>query len=882
MELSRGHGRWLTQSSLVVLFGVLVGTLTMAFASLQIYNERARSLALWQQSAEAESGALAAHALQTLTAADVVLKSVVELINAADVTSVEGLRATLGTQAVHEMLKDRQSGVPQVSVASIVDLNGDMVNFTRNFPPRSNAGERINLKERDYFQAHLHNTWLDVFLSEPVENKGTGTWTFYIARKLRGANGSMLGVVLAGIETNYFQDFYKEIIAPGKSYALFHSNGASLARWPSADGVIGANYANAAVFRVLRSGLPSAVLEVGEPGVAKGTAEEMRIVAPTQVKNYPVAVVVRVSGELALASWRRSMISTITLAVGLTFVTALLTVAVLRLLRRNAQVIADLEAARQLSEVAARAKTDFLAVMSHEIRTPMNAVVGLVSLLSRTRMNEEQTQLLRVISDSADGLLAVVNDVLDFSRLDSGKHEMAHESYSVARLIDGVMAVARAYPGAERLALSSIIEPDVPAFLKGDRGALSRLLLNLMHNAVKFTAAGSVSLTCRLVLLESGERRVAFAVTDTGAGVPAVKQSKIFEPFEQASNGRLSPHHGTGLGLAICRRIAEAMGGEIGLKSAEGRGASFTCVLPVQIGERVEDADVSTAFRPRPTNSLRVLVAEDTPASQMVIRLMLEGMGHRARVVSDGEQAVRAFREEIFDLVFLDVQMPVMNGYEAAAAIRAAIDASRQAGDGAERTAKIIGLSAFAQSADRNAAIKAGMDDYLSKPIRVSDLRSVMARVDLGPLAVGAPNSEAEYGAIAGGDQSTNDAANVEAPQGLADLELMTEFFEIVGPAGFVEAISTFKRETPGVIAQLSDCVDKADDEGVRQIAHRLTGVFGQFGATDAAALAARIETLPKASLGEPVKRLIELAPGAIAMVGAASVRILGRDKAPA
>jgi CheY-like chemotaxis protein len=276
----------------------------------------------------------------------------------------------------------------------------------------------------------------------------------------------------------------------------------------------------------------------------------------------------------------------------------------------------------------------------------------------------------------------VVNDVLDFSRLDSGKQAMARESYSVARLVEGVMAAARAYPASESLALSSDVAPDVPPYLKGDRAALSRMLLNLMHNAVKFTQDGSVSLKVRRVVTETGEERVAFSVSDTGGGIPASMQAKIFEPFEQASNGRLSPHHGSGLGLAICLRIAEASGGKITLRSEEGKGSTFTCLLPLDVGAVVEDEDAKSGALAQAARPLRVLVAEDTPASQIVIRLMLEGMGHQVRVVDDGAQALRAFGEEIFDLVFLDVQMPVMNGHEAAAGIRLAIEASRRAGDG--------------------------------------------------------------------------------------------------------------------------------------------------------------------------------------------------------
>ena len=846
---------WLTQSRLVILLGVLVSLLTMCFAGFQAYSERERNLQLWRESAEAESSALAAHALQTLTAADLVLRSIIERSADTQVTTVEQMREALGSQEVHTMLRARPSGVPQVSVASIVDVNGDMVNFTRNHPPRSNSGERINLKERDYFQAHLNDPQLDLFLSKPVENKGNGTWTFYLARKLRAPDGAMLGVVLAGLESAYFQDFYKELATPGKAYSMFHTNGANLARWPAADGVVGGNFASSAIFRLVREGARSATLQPGEQGVATGTSSEMRIVAPTAVKNYPVVVSVRVSGSMVLASWRRSVFSTLTLAFGLTIVTGLMTIAVLRLLRRNAQVIADLETARAQSDVATRAKTDFLATMSHEIRTPMNAVVGLISLMWRTKLDPEQKRLLRVVSDSADGLLNVVNDVLDFSRLDSGKQTMAMESFSVASLVESAISVARAYPGAAKLTLTGEVAADVPPFLIGDRGALSRMLLNLLHNAVKFTAEGSVRLIVRLDPQPSGDPWISFAVRDSGSGVPAALQDKIFEPFEQASNGRLSPHHGTGLGLAICGRISASMGGKLTLESEEGVGSAFISRLPLKPGEPMEEpvATVKQAARIA-GDRLRVLVAEDTPASQMVIRLMLENLGHDVRLVSDGAQAFQAFREERFDLVFLDVQMPVMNGYEAARLIRAAIADSRKARP-ADPPSRLVGLSAFAQTADRKAALDAGMDDYLPKPIRASDLGALMDRLAFGPQTPVEPSAESGVAAVDDG--------------------LLEEFLEVVGPSEFAEAVSTFERDADAVVTRLASLLASKDDPGVKQAAHRLKGVFGQFGASDAAALAADVERARPLDRADLASRLLDAAPEAIAMVMARSRTLL-------
>jgi CheY-like chemotaxis protein len=457
-------------------------------------------------------------------------------------------------------------------------------------------------------------------------------------------------------------------------------------------------------------------------------------------------------------------------------------------------------------------------------------------------------------------LLNVVNDVLDFSRLDSGKQTLVMESFSVSRLVESAISVARAYPGADKLTLSVEVAPDVPPFLIGDRSALSRLLLNLLHNAVKFTAEGSVDLLVRMEPQPTGRPLVSFAVRDSGAGVPIAMQGKIFEPFEQASNGRLSPHHGTGLGLAICGRIATSMGGELSLRSQEGTGSIFICRLPLAAGAPVEEIVQEIKPSTRSVGErLRVLVAEDTPASQMVIRLMLEGLGHSVRLVGDGGQAVRAFREERFDLVFLDVQMPVMNGYEAARAIRASIEESRKARP-AERTARLVGLSAFAQTADRRAALDAGMDDYLSKPIRAPDLSALMERLAFGP-------------------QTSVDKSAESPALGALDPDMMEEFLEVVGPAGFAEAIAAFERNTGEVVTRLSRLLVDEDDKGVKEVAHRLKGVFGQFGASNAAALAAEVEKTEPGLRAAAAARLLANAPLAIAMVAAHSQLLLKRQE---
>ena len=359
--MQRTFKEWISSTNFVASLGVVASLLVVAVAFLQVASDRDRHIETWKAVAASESTALAAHAHQTMVAADLALKSINEIVAQSKPGTTDELRKLLGTREIHEMLKIRQSGVPQVSVASIVDLNGDMVNFTRNFPPRSAQGALINLKERDYFQAHLKDTALEVFLSAPVQNKGTGTWTFYLVRKIRAPSGEMLGVVLAGIESAYFQNFFKNISDDGKAYALFNAEGTSLARWPDETNDIGGNYAKGSIFRILNSGARSEMIDSSVPSGSKSYGNENRILAPTRVADYPLVVNVRISGEVILGAWMRAAKANVIQAVLLSLIIAAMTAIVLRLLRQNVKQIDEISRTSSLLEESeARLNSFFL------------------------------------------------------------------------------------------------------------------------------------------------------------------------------------------------------------------------------------------------------------------------------------------------------------------------------------------------------------------------------------------------------------------------------------------------------------------------------------------------------------------------------------------
>ena len=379
----------------------------------------------------------------------------------------------------------------------------------------------------------------------------------------------------------------------------------------------------------------------------------------------------------------------------------------------------DLRVAKVEAETANQAKSDFLAMMSHEIRTPLNAVVGLAELLAGSDLKAEQAQMARVMQSAGSHLQTIINDVLDFTKLQSGKFEIHEQEVDLVALVEAVLMVTKALGNPSRLDIRSCVAEDVPKYIKADGSRITQILTNLLGNAVKFTKEGSVSIDVSVREGEGGGRFLDFVVSDTGPGIPPEDREKIFQPFVQSSSGRLTPKPGTGLGLTISRGLAEAMDGFLQLEN-RSRGAAFRLSVPLK--EAVSPGAVQQGVQSFPeVRPLRILVAEDTPANQLVIRMLLTRMGHEPRIVDNGRMAVDALKQGPFDFVILDLQMPEMNGYEAAKAIRALeLPAQR---------IPLIAFSAFTQDSERELAIDSGFDSFLNKPVSVAELSKAIVSI---------------------------------------------------------------------------------------------------------------------------------------------------------
>ncbi|MBT1073788.1 cache domain-containing protein [Geobacter grbiciae] len=395
------------------------------------------------------------------------------------------------------------------------------------------------------------------------------------------------------------------------------------------------------------------------------------------------------------------------------------------------RMVNDLKLSRDEAESASRMKGEFLANMSHEIRTPMNAIIGMTELTLETPLSPSQRENLEIIASSAESLLGLLNNILDFSKIEAGRLLLEKVPFDLLNTVEGALDVVAPQAHGKGLELILDVARDLPEAFIGDPTRLRQVLINLLSNAVKFTARGEVVLKVERAPSSGTDDGVVllFTVSDTGVGIPADKLSLIFESFTQADGSTTRKYGGSGLGLAICHALVSMMGGNISVKSAVGVGSTFR--FTVRLGTcALQNREIRQAGIPRFDREVKILLAEDNPVNLKVSRLLLEMMGCQVVAVENGGDAVRAIKGERFDVVLMDIQMPVLDGLEATRVIRSGTEM------GIDRTTPVIAMTAHALKGYEKICHEAGMNDFISKPVRAGELYHAILR-NLPPAPAG-------------------------------------------------------------------------------------------------------------------------------------------------